>query len=85
MVLDYDSPVGFVIVCHSGKSFVALAESARAKQEWLDAFSECFAALKSSEVRPYSYTSYHCFYHHCYCVSVLVLTAIAVSLSLSAV
>jgi hypothetical protein len=55
MVLDYDSPVGFVIVCHSGKSFVALAESARAKQEWLDAFSECFAALKGSEVRSYSY------------------------------
>jgi hypothetical protein len=54
MVLDYDSPVGFVIVCHSGKSFVALAESARAKQEWLDAFSECFAALKGSEVRSYS-------------------------------
>jgi hypothetical protein len=70
MVLDYDSPVGFVIVCHSGKSFVALAESARAKQEWLDAFSECFAALKGSEVRLCICSNFYqcfCYYHQCYC------------------
>ncbi|KAG5176461.1 hypothetical protein JKP88DRAFT_335179 [Tribonema minus] len=45
MVLDYDSDVGFVLVNHAGKSFIVLADTARAKQEWLDAFSECFASL----------------------------------------
>lgn len=46
MILDYESPTNFVIVCLNSKSFVAVADTESAKNEWIAAFNECFAALK---------------------------------------
>ncbi|CAM9348282.1 unnamed protein product, partial [Phaeothamnion confervicola] len=47
LVLDYDSATGFVVACPGGKSFVAAASTPREKQEWLDAFTECFTAVRA--------------------------------------